>query len=98
MSLNCEHRSDKGLLFTVNTGGAFNPRRFTAASSLWLLLTATAVAQPIIITHPVIQSGFAGTNVSLLVAINATPPVAYQWQFNGNNLPGATNISLTLTN
>jgi hypothetical protein len=36
--------------------------------------------------------------VSFSVAAFGTPPLAYQWQFNGNNFVGATNAFLTLTN
>lgn len=37
-----------------------------------------------------------GTNLTLSVALGGTPPFQYQWQFNGANLPGATNATLVL--
>jgi alpha-tubulin suppressor-like RCC1 family protein len=40
----------------------------------------------------------AGTSVGLSVAAYGTPPLQYQWHFNGASLPGATNSSLTLPN
>lgn len=40
----------------------------------------------------------AGNNVSLTVGTTGTPAILYQWLFNGTNLPGATNATLTLTN
>ena len=38
------------------------------------------------------------TNVTFTVYAVGTPPLSYQWNFNGNILFGATNFSLSLTN
>jgi alpha-tubulin suppressor-like RCC1 family protein len=38
------------------------------------------------------------TNVTFTVYAVGTPPLSYQWNFNGNILLGATNFSLSLTN
>ena len=40
----------------------------------------------------------AGTDVTLSVSAQGTPPLSYQWLFNGTNLSGATNAALLLTN
>jgi hypothetical protein len=39
------------------------------------------------------------TNATATFTVNAsgTPPLSYQWKFNGSNLPGQTNLSLTLS-
>jgi alpha-tubulin suppressor-like RCC1 family protein len=39
-----------------------------------------------------------GSSVSLSVAVTGEVPLALQWQCNGTNLPGRTNLFLTLTN
>jgi hypothetical protein len=39
----------------------------------------------------------SGTNVTLAALAVGQPPLNYQWRFNGSNLPGATNPTLTLT-
>jgi sugar lactone lactonase YvrE len=44
------------------------------------------------------QTVLAGTNLTLGVVPCGTSPLACQWQFNGSNLSGATNASLSLTN
>jgi alpha-tubulin suppressor-like RCC1 family protein len=44
------------------------------------------------------RTGPAGTNVTFTVGATGTPPLAYQWQFAGTNLIGATNASLSLVN
>ena len=55
-------------------------------------------------TPPLITSalgnriGPAGTNVTFTIGAAGTPPLAYQWQFAGTNLIGATNASLSLVN
>lgn len=52
----------------------------------------------LLITQPQSQSPLPGSTVTLTVAAQGPSPLGYQWQFNGTNLPGATNNSLTLTN
>src|SRR5664280_2713471 len=39
----------------------------------------------------------AGTDVSLFVSADGTPPLSYQWLLNGTNLTGATGATLSLT-
>lgn len=54
---------------------------------------------PIVITQqPVSQSVVLGTNVTFSVQATNTAALAYQWLKNGQNLSGATQTSLTLTN
>jgi hypothetical protein len=38
------------------------------------------------------------TNVTFTVTATSSSPIRYQWRFNSTNLPGATNVSLTITN
>src|SRR5262249_55054924 len=59
---------------------------------------------PVAITaHPVSQSVDSGANVTFNVTASGTPPLTYQWLYNGDDLPngngvsGATTASLTLT-
>ncbi len=51
---------------------------------------------PFITTQPTGQSVNAGASPTLSVA--ATNAASYQWQFNGANIPGATNATLALSN
>ncbi|MBI5774629.1 MAG: immunoglobulin domain-containing protein, partial [Verrucomicrobia bacterium] len=46
--------------------------------------------------QPQSQSLSVGDSVSFSVGVSGTPPVAYQWRFNGTNIAGATNTALTL--
>jgi alpha-tubulin suppressor-like RCC1 family protein len=52
----------------------------------------------IINQYPTNQYTFRGGAVSLSVAATSQPPLSYQWQFNGADIPDATNSLLTLTN
>ncbi|EEF61684.1 immunoglobulin domain-containing protein [Pedosphaera parvula] len=49
-------------------------------------------------TPPSSQVASAGTNAAWNISVFGTPPLSYQWQFNGTDINGATNTSLSLTN
>ena len=53
---------------------------------------------PAIAVPPQDQSVFAGSNAVFNVVASGTEPLGYQWQFNGTNLPNATDALLALTN
>ncbi len=53
---------------------------------------------PTITMQPANQAIWAGSNAVFSIAASGTPPLSYQWQFNGTNINGSTNTSLTLTN
>jgi len=53
---------------------------------------------PTISTQPTDQSVLVGGTAAFTVAANGTPPLSCQWSWNGTNVNGATNTSLTLTN
>jgi len=53
---------------------------------------------PAILTQPQSQVVTVGGNVTLSVVATGNPAPAYQWWFNGTNLPSETSASLTLNN
>lgn len=53
---------------------------------------------PTITTQPANQTVLAGQAASFSVLASGTPPLSYQWQLAGTNLPAETNDLLTLTN
>jgi hypothetical protein len=65
-----------------------------AAGSSGKCLTPSA---PYIYAQPTNQVVTFGANVSFSVGASGTPPLTYQWQFNGINLDGAVTSTLTLT-
>ena len=56
----------------------------------------TVFVPPLITTQPQNLTGTNGGNVTLSVTATALGAVTYQWRFNGTNLNGATNRTLTL--
>ena len=56
------------------------------------------VAPPAITNQPATAVVNAGATAGFSVGATGSPTLAYQWQINGTNLPGATLASLTLTN
>jgi hypothetical protein len=69
---------------------------------LWCLMALNAAfALPRITQQPFPATSFVSLGANLTNRIAATttnPPLAYQWKFNGADLPDATNAALTLTN
>jgi hypothetical protein len=70
---------------------------------LTVLVPANIVAQPTnravwIRPDPRAVTTPEGTNVTFIVVATSTTLIRYQWRFNGVDLPGATNASLTITN
>ena len=53
---------------------------------------------PFITAQPTNQTLIVGGTATFTARAGGTPPLGYQWQFNGTNIAGATGISLTLSN
>lgn len=70
---------------------------FGTATSSKATLTVTGSA-PVIVEHPQNQVVDAGSNAVLRVTASGSPPLSYQWRFNGIGLSGATSSLLTLPN
>lgn len=57
---------------------------------------STTPAAPEIVTQPQSQAASVGDTVQFTSLASGNPPPAYQWQFNGTNIFGATSSTLTL--
>ena len=58
----------------------------------------TANQAPTITQQPANQTVPVGGTATFTASASGTPPLAYQWQRNQTNVPGATSATLTLTN
>ncbi len=74
---------------------AFDDAGLSATS---LVVNISARQPPKIISQPQSQNVVAGSEVTFSVAADGTPPLNFQWQFNGTNISGATNDTLQLRN
>lgn len=54
--------------------------------------------EPTFTVQPGNQTTGTGGTIYLHARVVGQPAIAYQWQFNGTNLPGATNADLIITN
>lgn len=61
----------------------------------FLSLPAGTNLGPAILTPPQSQFAVIGSNAIFTVVASGTPPLSYQWQFNGTNLAGATQSTYT---
>jgi glucose/arabinose dehydrogenase len=55
-----------------------------------------AGTSPAITDHPDAALRSVGQSVTFTVSASGTPPLSYQWQRNGTNIPGATSSSYTI--
>ena len=56
------------------------------------------LSAPVITSQPTNQTVTVGGTSTFSITASGAAPLSYQWNFNGTNLSGATNTSLTLTN
>jgi uncharacterized delta-60 repeat protein len=85
---------------TADTGSytvvATNTLGSTTSTAATLTVNAAPVA-PAITAPPVAQTVNAGANVTFGVAATGTAPITFQWKKNTVDIPGATQVTLTLS-
>ncbi len=69
-----------------------------AGSATSAVATLTVLVPPAVTLQPTNQTALVGATVTFSVAASGTPPLSYQWQFNGTNLDSALAETLSLTN
>ena len=81
-----------------NTGeGALNLDNLRVGTSFADVFSNGAGQPPAITSQSPNQTITNGASVTFSVSASGTPPLSYQWQLNGTNLPGAVSSNLTLT-
>jgi alpha-tubulin suppressor-like RCC1 family protein len=58
----------------------------------------TVISPPFITSQSPDRTVGAGADVTLAVSAGGTPPLSYQWSFNGTNLPGKTFSAFSFSN
>ena len=83
----------------TNAGNYFVVVTNSSGSVTSSVATVTVVGMPTITNQPPPQTVVtSGHSASFIVGAYGSPTLAYQWQFNGTNLSGANNATLTLQN
>jgi glucose/arabinose dehydrogenase len=81
--------------------------RVATDGSLWYLergsgsvwrVEYTAEQEPEITSHPQNRTVSVGQSASFSVTASGTPPLTFQWQRDGGDIPGATSATYTLAN
>ena len=70
----------------------------SATSAAANLTVNQVLVAPTITSQPASQNAPLGGTATFTVTVSGTPPYRYQWQFNGHDLQGQTNSTLTLQN
>jgi hypothetical protein len=83
-------QSEQAGVYVASVGNPFGS--VTSSEAQLTILPVLIKAQPIS------RQALEGGAVSFEVAVDGIPPFTYQWQFNGADLPGMTNASLSLGN
>ncbi len=79
-------------------GGSYNFVAFNGAGSAFSSNATLTVITPVFFSiQPASQNVQPGTNVTLNALAVGNGPVRYQWYFEGNPIPGATNSSHSFT-
>ena len=87
------------LNLTVGDAGPYRVIVANAAGSVTSLVANLIVqSPPFLITHPQPVAVSSNQSATFTAMAGGTPPLTYQWQRNGANLPGATNSALLLPN
>jgi hypothetical protein len=72
--------------------GTFYEEDYTTSETHVRTGTFAIALPPQITTSPTNQTATNGGTASFWVKVSGTPPLAYQWQFNGTNLTNGTNL------
>lgn len=71
-----------------------NAQGFTISTNA----TLTVLLPPFITAQPTNFTVLAGGTATFSVSAGGTPPLSFQWRFNGTNIPGATSATLSVPN
>jgi hypothetical protein len=82
--------------FSVDAWENTNRTGTSTSGATTINVTAPAGSQPVISTQPASQTIDAGTGVTFGVVASGNPAPGYQWQKNGEPIPGATGASYTI--
>jgi len=100
-SLGAAATSSTYSISNVTTGNAGSYKVVVANSTggtTSQVATLTVAVPPSITNQPQTISKTVGQTATFTVSAGGTGPLAYQWHFNGTNLPGATASTLSLSN
>ena len=106
--------TDVGIFGSANSGASWSPANEGPANVqvqelFWVrnyLYAAThgrgayriALGPPTVVVSPVAGTGYSGSKFTFTASAIGAPALDYQWQYNGNNILGATGATFTIPN
>lgn len=93
--------SDSDQIVLANVNGLFAGTYVAVVSNLFGMATSapavlSVVGPPVITQHPTNQAVYVGQTATFSVTAFSKSPMTYQWQYQGGNLPNATNDVLNV--
>jgi hypothetical protein len=82
---------------TVTITVAPGTSQYCALSGVQMSSVGPLAQTPAILTQPAYEDVIQGSAATFTTVAGGTPPFAYQWLFNGVDIPSATNASYTVT-
>jgi hypothetical protein len=92
-SANANGNGTGAAAFSEDTVFALDTNNGLIAATIEITLDPASIATP-----PVGGNPYTGTSFTFSVAAQGTPPIFYQWLYEGEAIPGATRSTLLLTN
>ena len=106
--------TDIGIFGSANSGASWSPanegpanvqvqelfwaRNYLYAAAHGRGAYRIALGPPTVVVSPTVATGYSGFKFTFTASAIGTPTLNYQWQYDGNNISGATGATFTITN
>jgi hypothetical protein len=83
---------------TFEKGGVYSITASNLHGTATRSATVAILRHPLIVQHPTNTTALSGSTVTFRVQADSSGPLRYQWQYNGADVPDATNSTYAISN